>query len=49
MKAYGIGNKSKMNYWDSNICQCPLCNSTDRFNKRKERRKNKISIYFNEN
>ena len=50
MKPHGIGNKSKMNFWDSNICECELCNSKNRDGKRKERNKNKISILnHNEN
>jgi len=44
MKPHGLGNKSKGNYWDSNICWCPVCNSWSRINKGKERKKNKISI-----
>ena len=44
MKAHGIGNKSKMNHWDSNICWCTVCNSKYRNAKRKERNKNKINV-----
>jgi len=44
MKPYGIGNKSKSNIWDSNVCFCPVCNSLSRINKSKERAKNKINI-----
>jgi len=49
MKRYGIGKKSKMNHWDSNVCNCELCNSDNRDAKRKERNKNKISINQIEN
>jgi len=44
MKPFGIGNKSKMNLWDSNICHCTVCNSKNRDGKRKERNKNKVNM-----
>ena len=44
MKRYGIGSKSKMNFWDSNVCNCELCNSDNRDAKRKERNKNKVNM-----
>ena len=45
MKPYGIAKKSKMNFWDSNVCHCELCNAKNRKDiRRKERNKNKVNM-----
>lgn len=51
MKYYYRGSKSMMNFWDSNKCYCPLCNSRNRDITRttiKEKVKKEINKILNE-